>query len=324
MRALALAGLSIAVAGCDRYWVCEADDPGRTGELPGRLSETGLFADTAARALAPEVVPYAPRFALWSDGAEKQRWIALPPGAQIDTANMDEWSFPSGTKLWKQFSVDGVEVETRLLEKRGPADDDWIALAYVWQPDGLDAVAAPLGGIDVAGTDHDVPASGECFACHGGRRSFALGFSAIQLAAPARPGEIDLAELVAQGRLTAPAATAPVVPGDATQVAALGYLHANCSHCHNQARPEHRGARCFDPKKRYDFTLAVGSLASVEDTPTYRTVVGKAIEPGDPDGSEVVSLMGQRGFLDQMPPLATEKVDTTAVALIRAWIEEMR
>ena len=179
--------------------------------MPGRLSETGLFADTAARALAPDVVPYAPRFALWSDGAEKQRWIALPPGAQIDTANMDDWSFPSGTRLWKQFSVDGVAVETRLLEKRGPADDDWIALAYVWQPDGLDAVAASLGVIDVAGTDHDVPAAGECFACHGGRRSFALGFSAIQLAAPARPGEIDLAGLVAQGRLTAPAATAPVV-----------------------------------------------------------------------------------------------------------------
>src|SRR5262249_6883641 len=108
------------------------------------------------------------------------------------------------------------------------------------------------------------------------------------------------------------------------EVAALGYLHANCSHCHNQARPAHDGARCFDPENRYDFTLAVDSLASVADTPTYRTVVGAAIKRGDPDGSEVVARIGKRGFLQQMPPLATEKIDRDAVARIRTWIEEMR
>jgi len=169
-----------------------------------------------------------------------------------------------------------------------------------------------------------VPAAGECFACHGGRRSFVLGVSAIQLAPAARPGELDLAGLVAQGRLTAPPSAAPVIPGNATEVAALGYLHANCSHCHNQARPAHDGARCFDPENRYDFTLAVDSLAAVANTATYKTVVGAAITPGDPGASKLVDRMGKRGFLQQMPPLATEKVDRDAVALIRRWIEEMR
>src|SRR5689334_15429895 len=166
-------------AGCQRYWVCDEVDTSRTRQLPTRLSETGLYANLATRELSPGVLPYTPQFPLWSDGAEKQRWILFPNGEPIDTSNMDEWVFPEGTKVWKQFSVEGVPIETRLLEKRGPTDADWLALAYVWDKNGEDATAAPLGEIDSHLTDHDVPAAGECLACHGGRRSFILGVSAV-------------------------------------------------------------------------------------------------------------------------------------------------
>jgi hypothetical protein len=105
------------------------------------------------------------------------------------------------------------------------------------------------------------------------------------------------------------------------EVAALGYLHANCSHCHNPTRPKHDGARCFEPKDHYDFTLSVGKLDAVAATPTYRTVVGDAVKPGDPDGSRLYELLSSRGMFRQMPPLATEKVDSSATANIRAWIE---
>ncbi len=44
-------------------------------------------------------------------------WVYLPPGATIDTSNMDEWTFPVGTKFWKEFVVAGVLTETRLLHK---------------------------------------------------------------------------------------------------------------------------------------------------------------------------------------------------------------
>jgi hypothetical protein len=59
-----------------------------------------------------------------------------------------------------------------------------------------------------------VPAASECPACHGGRRSFILGFSAIQLASPTSPEEGVLAALIDQGRLSDPPANVPVVPGD--------------------------------------------------------------------------------------------------------------
>jgi hypothetical protein len=310
-----------AIAGCGRYWVCDLADSEPTSELPERLSQTGLYADIASGALAGDVAAYTPQFPLWSDGADKRRWIWLPPGTQIDSSDMDEWVFPNGTKVWKEFSASGVRIETRLLERRG---DDWIALAYAWNADGSDAIAAPLGAIDARATTHDVPAAGECVACHGGRQSFVLGFSAIQLAGAAVAEEIDLDALVQQGRLTNAPAVALVVPGDATERAALGYLHANCSHCHNATRPAHDGPRCFDPENDFDFTLAVDDLGSTAETATYRTVVGSAIKPGDPGGSDALTRMNRRGFLRQMPPLATTQVDREAVANMRRWIEGLQ
>jgi hypothetical protein len=311
---------ALLAVGCGRYWVCDEVDTSQAG-LPKRLSETGLYANIATGELAPGVVPFTPRFPLWSDGTDKQRWILVPNGQQIDSSNMDDWVFPEGTKVWKQFSVGEVRIETRLLEKRGPSDLDWRALAYVWAADDEDATAAPLGELDSHHTDHDVPAAGECFACHGGRRSFILGFSAVQLAGSAAAGELNLGSLGQQGQLSSPPTNDPVVPGNAIEVAALGYFHGNCSHCHNQTRPQRSGARCYDPKDGYDFTLAVGQLQEVTATPTYRTVIGDAVKRGDPDGSKLFELVSSRGLFRQMPPLATEKVDAGGVASIRAWIE---
>ena len=320
MKALVML-IALLAPGCQRYWVCDEVEASAAARLPERLSETGLYADIVTGELAPGVLPYTPQFPLWSDGAEKQRWILLPDAQHIDTSDMDEWLFPEGTKVWKQFSVGAARIETRLLEKRGPADADWLSLAYVWEPDDQDAVAAPLGAIDAQRSDHDVPAAGECLACHGGRRSFILGFSAVQLGAGAAPGEIALDGLIQEGRLSSPPASVPVVPGSPVEVAALGYLHANCSHCHNQTRPERAGARCFDPNSDDDFTLAVAKLDTPAATPTYRTVVGDAAKQGDPDGSRLFELVSSRGMFQQMPPLATQQVDTAAVANLRVWIE---
>jgi hypothetical protein len=313
--------IALLGSGCGRYWVCDEAEPSPGSQLPRRLSDTGLYANIATGELAPGVLAYTPQFPLWSDGAEKRRWILLPSGQQIDTSNADEWRFPDGTKLWKEFSVAGARVETRLLEKRGSNDADWRSLAYVWGADGKDAIAAPLGEVDSHHTDHDVPAAGECLACHGGRRSFVLGFSAVQLAASAATSEIDLAGLIQQSLLSSPPVNVPVVPGNAVEVAALGYLHANCSHCHNQTRPQRSGARCFDPDRDIDFTLAVAQLDDAASTPTYRTVIGDGVKRGDPDGSRLYELVGSRGLFRQMPPLATEQVDTAAVANLRVWIE---
>ena len=71
-------------------------------------------------------------------------------------------------------------------------------------------------------------------------------------------------------------------------------------------------------------TLSLADLASTGSTGTYRTAVGSAVKPGDPDGSDVFRRMTARGFLRQMPPLATTRIDTEGVATVRAWIEALQ
>lgn len=321
-RALGWAAV-FAAAGtpsCQPYRACDPVDDASVAKLPERLSQTGLYAPGSGEATATDVWSYRPRFELWSDGASKRRWMRLPPGTSIDTSSMDSWDFPVGTKFWKEFTRGGVRVETRLLQR---LKGGWIGVAYLWRRDGSDATAAPYGAIDARGTPHDVPASNECDACHAGRKSHVLGFSAVQLTQPAEPGSLNLDELVRLGLISNAPATTPEVPGDATEQAALGYLHANCSHCHNASRPERDGARCFDPDSDIDFSLNAGGASSVSATSTYRTAKGVCFEPGAPDESKLIELVGERGRFNQMPPLATEVVDAAAVTLLRRWIEEM-
>jgi hypothetical protein len=324
-RALAALMLSaLMLPGCNElYWVCEPTDEARVSRLPEDLGATGLYADIHSSSIATDVRSFAPQFALWSDGSDKRRWIRLPAGSRIDTSDMNDWRLPAGTRLWKQFSLNGKRIETRLFEKLGPGDDDWVGLAYVWNESQTEAVAAPEGAIDARGTSHDVPASGECMACHRGRKSRVLGFSAIQLAGSHTDGDLDLSELASSGFLTDLPQTELSVPGNDVERGALGYLHANCGHCHNRARPSGGDARCFDPKTSTDYTLSVDRLASPEETPAYRTAIGEDIERGDPAGSRLIELVSERGMFQQMPPLATERVDHDAVSLLTRWISEM-
>ncbi|MGE0402273.1 MAG: hypothetical protein AB7T06_36570 [Kofleriaceae bacterium] len=293
--------VAVLLSACEPFDVCDVvvDVP-----VPARLSETGLD--------EPEVRAYTPSFALWSDGAEKQRWLYLPPGSTIDTSDPDDWVFPIGTRAWKQFSVAGVRIETRMIQRL--ADGTWADIAYAWQPDQQDAIADEAGTTDAAGTPHDIPSAGQCRACHGGRASHLLGISTIQLAHPAAPEELSLDELIATGRLSEPPEP-PVIPGDETARTALGYLHANCSHCHNDHRPARTSARCYDPENDVDFLLETDSLSSVLATPAYATAKERH--------ERMVELMSRRGADLHMPPLATETVDREGLAAVEAWIRAL-
>jgi hypothetical protein len=309
-------------AACDER-VC-ADQQARAQALPQKLSQTGLFADLSQQRLAADVFPYAPEFVLWSDGASKRRFISVPEGSRIDSRDPEAWSAPEGTKLWKEFSLGDVHLETRLLQKTGPGAADWAAAAYVWQADQSDATLAPYGAIDVLGTAHDVPASGECFACHDGRPGRILGFSAVQLAPRSYDAPERLSDAASEALLSDSMPKLDI-PGTPAERAALGYLHANCSHCHNQSDSARSGKKCFNPNDRLsfdlDFTLHAQDLSSVESTAAYRTALGEVIESGNPGASKVVALMSKRaGGLNQMPPLGTEQVDEVGLGLVREWI----
>jgi hypothetical protein len=312
---------SVVLCACASYRHCPEPAPELLARGPKLLSQTGLYASrSSSHELQPGVTPYTPQFQLWSDGASKRRFIWLPPGAQIDTRDPDAWQFPAGTKLWKEFSVDGKRIETRYLEKLGPGPDDWLALPFVWRAQQDDAVVASTGASDALGTGHDVPAARDCMGCHGGTASRVLGFSAIQLNRTAPAGEWSVARLAADGVITDPVVLADV-PGDADTRRALGYLHANCGHCHNQQRPAERSdGRCYNPRRDFDLSLRVDQLADIRRTGVFATAMHEVIEPGKPRSSVLYKRAHGSFFRPRMPPLATEQLDPELLPLLDRWI----
>lgn len=324
-RVALLATLLAAALGCTHlsgsYRRCDDVPEPKLAQLPARLSQTGLYEAQAVGRLAHGVRGYRPRFELWSDGADKQRWVSLPEQA-IDTRDPDAWQFPVGTRFWKEFAHDGRRIETRLLAKLGPSPSDWVGASYVWLPDGSDALLTPEGRRDANGTRHDVPSARECFACHGGTTSRILGFSALQLSDA--DAELSLATLTVEGRLSDPPRAEPRIPGDALDVEALGYLHANCGHCHNRARPARTGARCYDPERAFDLSLRTSELDDVRSTAAYRSTLDGVIVAGDPEHSELFRRMESGStFLRRMPPLASETRDERGLSLVRRWLASL-
>lgn len=295
---------------------------------PPTLAETGLYANPGSTTLASYIRTFEPKYKLWSDGADKQRFAYLPEcGAQIDSSDMDSWEVPVGARFWKEFKRDGVLVETRFYIRTGPSKNDYTFATYEWDGNGnANRVAGPV--TDVLGTGHDIPNEGQCQVCH--KPSWrVLGFSAIQLSHNL-PGE-TIASLSSEGLLTNPLPGGVTVPGDATSEPALGYLHANCGNCHN----EFAGSAPVTLRTRLRSTDA-----TVDATDTYTTAINvpttnfpcgagnvaggcDRVEPGDPAGSAVHLRMGSRALAAQMPPIATELVDDAGLAAIDAWISAL-
>jgi hypothetical protein len=311
---------------------------GPRGE-PTDLSCTGLYSDWDAKTVAPGLVQYAPGLLLWSDGAAKTRWISLPPGTQIDTSNMDEWTFPVGTKIWKEFRLpigDGgaeTRIETRLLWKLPP--DTWYRTTYRWSDDGTSsATELTTGELDAGGTGYEVPNQIRCNECHIGRLDGVLGFEAVSLAAPGATG-FTVDKLLDAGLITTAPDASLAIPGDPSAAAALGWLHANCgTACHTGNGLA--GATGFYMR------LDVATLTSVETTNAYQTgwnvpTVGFFIPDAsttyrlhacDPSTSCVYYRAGHRDGVGgtpagtQMPPVDSHQVDTVDLASIAAWLDE--
>ncbi len=61
---------------------------------PRQLSDTGCVSATDPKQPASGLIPYAINAPFWSDGAEKDRWLALPDGQRITVGTDGDWRFP--------------------------------------------------------------------------------------------------------------------------------------------------------------------------------------------------------------------------------------
>jgi hypothetical protein len=298
---------------------------------PPSLVCTGLFADVANKTVAPGVREYAPALSLWSDGADKRRWIGLPEGTTIDASDPNEWVFPVGTRFWKEFSQDGRRVETRLWQKLTPTF--WANAAYAWNEEETEATRTVGGDIPFGDATYHIPTDDECEKCHRGRTEKILGFGAVELGLAGASG-VTLEMLAAEGVLDPlPASTNLTIGDDGTGAAApaLGWMHVNCgTTCHNgnsRAMGYPSGLRLrldpndLDGRPLTDIEPRTTSLGVTVQAANWRGRV--RIIPGNPIDSLLYDLISHRGEGQQMPPFATRVVDEAGVALVEEWIRRL-
>ncbi|MCH2362389.1 MAG: PQQ-dependent sugar dehydrogenase [Pirellulales bacterium] len=202
------------------YELVENAEAGKANtDFPQKLSETGLFKSVADHIPADGVIPYDVNSPLWSDNAQKYRFIAIPGDGQIDFDDVTYpqappeappgWRFPDGTVLVKTFAIETevgnpeseVRLETRLLHhKRMDGEDNgygaqvWRGYTYIWNDAQTDAVLAPLEGLDRELTIKDAGAAGgkrkqvwhfpsrsECTLCHTMAARYVLGVTTMQM-----------------------------------------------------------------------------------------------------------------------------------------------
>lgn len=296
-----------------------------------------MFAEPLAQlSPMPGIEPYDVNVSLYSDGAQKQRFIWLPPGSDVHAA-ADRWVLPTGAYLIKNFYFPNDErdptagdhlVETRFLIQ---GDSGLTASTYVWNDDQTDAVVSggnldvPVHWIDTAGTAHDVsfhvPGTSLCESCHDNRE---LGWRTRQIVHPGTysDGTTDqAAHLVAEGVLDAPPPAGLVLVdptgSDPIDARARSYLDANCSHCHATVGDASSTGVFLD----YESTDA----AHLPLCKSTGTVGGndKVIVPGHPEKSVLLSRMFASDPFVRMPRGPTRIPDPDGTAVISAWIQQM-
>jgi uncharacterized repeat protein (TIGR03806 family) len=341
--ACALALLA-SVAGCGTQSSVPSDAP------PEKLSAYGLFVGNGGtQEPAPGVILYDLNTPLFSDYADKLRFVKLPPGSSAEYRASETFEFPLGTIIAKTFAypTDARDpalgrrlIETRIL-KRNP--DGWVGLPYIWNAEQTEALLDVAGDmVDVRWIDEQggnrtnnyiIPNANQCKGCHKqGDQTLPIGPKARHLNrdfAYAHGTENQLAYWTRIKALSG----APD-PEDAPRLAvwndpstgtlderARAWLEVNCAHCHNPAGPARNAGL---------------DLMAAQQTPTqfgmFKTPVAAGrgtggrdfdIVPGQPEKSIMTFRITSIDPGIMMPELGKRLIHEEGAELVRGWIASM-
>ncbi len=331
-----------------------AFDGSAFGSLPPVLSQTGVFTNTPGMTPYGGLIPYAPNVALWSDGALKTRYVAVPnngapytPAEQISFALTGNWSFPAGTVFVKTFQLltnqsDPTSLhrlETRLLVR--DTNGAVYGVTYKWRPDNSEAdllmtssneniaITTPSG---VATQTWYYPSPADCLKCHTPVANYVLGLSTRQLNGnfgyPGGTTDNQLRTLnrlgllfpaIDEGNISNYYALSALTNQAAPLVnRARSYLDANCVQCH---QPGGSGptfdARYDTPLTNQNIIFGVLAKGNLGYDNAY------VVTPKDIYRSVLYDRMNTLDDTVKMPPLARNLIDTNAVAVMAAWINSL-
>ncbi|HSY10218.1 MAG TPA: PQQ-dependent sugar dehydrogenase [Candidatus Dormibacteraeota bacterium] len=327
------------------FTLARGGPPPPTHPMPKLLSQTGTFADLEKLKPANYLIPYSVNSPLWSDGAVKSRWTALPENSKIHFAPTGEWTFPAGTVFVKNFElpVDDTNpkilrrLETRLLVR--DTNGAVYGASYKWRADNRDA------DLVTAGTNEEIqiktftgsraqkwfyPGRQDCLTCHTPQSGGVLGVKTRQL-----NGDLKYPNGVTDNQLRAwnhiglfdttlgekeiphfdklvsiTNSSAPL------EFRVRSYLDANCAQCHRPGGVE----AFFDA--RFDTPLEKQGFINGPVENPLGISSAKVIVSGEISKSVLFHRVNLVGNL-QMPPLAKNVVDQKADSAIAAWINSL-
>lgn len=177
--------------------------------FPRKLSETGLFQETAQEMPAAGVLPFEINMPQWSDFATARRWVALPDATSVTWHPRDrpipgsmfqrQLDFPAESVLAKTLSLEMTagqpsstrKIETQILHFDGRV---WRGYSYAWNDQQTDAELVPTGGLERKLSIEDANWAGgrrvqrwsfasrsQCLSCHNPWPQHTLAFAPAQL-----------------------------------------------------------------------------------------------------------------------------------------------
>lgn len=321
-----------------------------TDDEPEKLSELGFFeGDLVDLEPAEGVEPFTVVSPLFSDFAGKARFIVLPDGEQIGFSEDENWDWPVGTTVIKNFFFDLDRrdpdegalkiVETRLLVL---GDDGWSGSTYVWNDAQDEALKHDIGDTltlefidengDPATQLYEVPNLDHCASCHErddemellGPFPHQLNYDVERDGAMVNQLEWMAEQDMFDGDLPdVSGLPAMVDPQGAAQldVRARAYLHANCAHCHRPGAGAGVSGLRFTFWEDSDVHLGICKIPAAAGAGSGARSFG--IVPGAPDDSIVMFRMESLDPDIKMPEIPTRQLHPEGIQLIRDWIAAM-
>lgn len=328
-------------------------ETGGGGGGPALLSQTGLFTNLPGNTnLTPAsgLIEYDLNLPFWSDGALKRRWVAVPANATVTFSSTGAWTFPVGTVIVKHFEMEMTDgdpnsarrLETRILTR---TSNGWEGYTYRWNAGETDADLLATRETEVltinAGTSsqrtqtYEYPSRTDCLQCHTSAAGFALGLATRQLNRdfdypPVTDNQLRTLDHINYFTSSIfnsnnPAASSydayPAIDDTNFPVAtrARAYLAVNCAQCHRPGGPT-------NVNLDFRFDTPDASMNAINVAPTQGNLGIGAAARIIARGSKANSVLWQRmqssdASGTRMPPLATHRVDQTAVNVIGSWID---
>ena len=300
-------------------WIQNPSSP-----LPLWLSDTGIYEDLSSLTPSTAFITYVPRFELHSHGAGKSRLLHLPPNTSITRETDGSWTFPVGTIAVKTFTLDEINdrdgatsIETRIIMLR---DTGWVYAVYHWNVEGTQARKLSRNWSAtrfdlIRGTQrlsYEIPGALDCQTCHDTHPNSALlGWSPL-----------NFDETLAKSSVFDTEPEPIKLPArNEFEARAMGFLIANCGHCHHGLNVDNENASySLLPDRLIENTVDVETASSASGI-GIRVVAGKPEESAIYLAAVDAMTSDYKGDLKPMPPVGLKKWSETIALILADWIE---